>query len=154
MRGRKRQPTQLKLVKGNPGKRPLNEREPKPRRVIPSPPAHLTDEARVHWGRFSLLLDRMGVLTEADAAALEQVCLLYQEMIELRQVVREKGRFYVTTNKDDNEMIRPHPAVAMVADCDRRFRGYLAEFGLTPAARSRVVGEMDGVSSDPAEAYF
>jgi hypothetical protein len=30
MRGRKPKPTRLKLVAGNPGKRPLNPREPTP----------------------------------------------------------------------------------------------------------------------------
>lgn len=154
MQGRKRKPTQLKLVQGNPGKRPLNPREPKPRRVIPSPPAHMSQEELVHWGRFSAILDRMGVLTEADGAALEQICILYQEMIELRAIIREKGRFYTTVNKDGCAMERPHPAVAQRADADRRFHGYLGDFGLTPAARSRVVSEMEGQSHDPAEAYF
>jgi P27 family predicted phage terminase small subunit len=153
MRGRKPQPTTLKLVKGNPGHRPLNKREPKPKRVIPAPPAHLAPEALLHWGRFATLLDRMGVLTEADGAALEQVCLIYQEMIELRQDVKTSGRYYVTVNKDKCEMTRPNPAVAMLADCDRRFRGYLSDFGLTPTARSRIVLEVEG-TSDPAERYF
>lgn len=154
MRGRKRQPTALKLVRGNPGKRPLNPREPKPRRVIPSPPAHMSQEELVHWGRFSATLDRMGVLTEADGTALEQLCILYQEMIELREIVRKEGRYYTTTNKAGDEMIRPHPAVAQRADADRRFHGYLGDFGLTPAARARVVSEMEGQSTDPAEEYF
>ena len=30
MRGKKPKPTHLKLITGNPGKRPLNEAEPKP----------------------------------------------------------------------------------------------------------------------------
>lgn len=154
MRGRKAQPTALKLVKGNPGKRPLNSREPKPKRVIPSPPDHMSQEAMVHWGRLSVMLDRMGVLTEADGWALEQTCLLYQDMIELRAEVATRGRVYVTKNTTGDEMRRPNPEVAMLADADRRFRGYLAEFGLTPAARARVVSEMDRESTDPAEAYF
>jgi hypothetical protein len=35
-------PTHLKLVTGNPGRRPLNKREPKPKPGIPSVPAHLS----------------------------------------------------------------------------------------------------------------
>jgi hypothetical protein len=34
-------PTALKVVMGNPGKRPLNHLEPKPRLAVPSCPAHL-----------------------------------------------------------------------------------------------------------------
>jgi phage terminase small subunit len=37
-------------------------------------------------------------------------------------------------------MIRPHPLVAMLADADRRYRGWESEFGLTPASRPRVPG--------------
>lgn len=154
MAGRKPTPTALKLVKGNPGKRRTNKREPKPRRVIPSPPAHLSDEARGWWGWFAGFLDRMGVLTEADAAALEQLCELYVELKGLRKVVEDEGRFYKTTNQNGDAMIRPHPAVAQLADTDRRFRGYLSEFGLTPAARSKVSTMGDDADSDPAEAFF
>jgi hypothetical protein len=34
MRGRKPKPTYLKLLNGNPGKRPLNEQEPKPQPAL------------------------------------------------------------------------------------------------------------------------
>ncbi|MEO0035368.1 MAG: hypothetical protein RLZZ501_1391, partial [Pseudomonadota bacterium] len=64
MAGRRPTPTHLKLVRGNPGKRPLNEAEPTPARALPSPPAHMSDEAKVAWGRMATLLDQMGVLTE------------------------------------------------------------------------------------------
>lgn len=36
MRGRKPKPTYLKLLNGNPGKRALNEQEPKPERALPT----------------------------------------------------------------------------------------------------------------------
>ena len=73
MAGRRPKPTALRLVEGNPGKRAINKKEPKPKRVIPSCPAHLDDSGKVAWGRLSVLLDRRGVLTEADSAALERL---------------------------------------------------------------------------------
>ena len=40
MRGRRPKPTRLKLLTGNPGKRPLNDDEPQPQAAIPEcPPA-------------------------------------------------------------------------------------------------------------------
>lgn len=153
MRGRRPKPLHVKLVTGNPGKRPMNGREPKPRRALPTPPTHITQEELVHWGRFSEILDRMGVLTEADGAALERVVCLYQEVIELREVIETEGRTYTTKNRDGAEMTRPQPAVAMLADCDRRFRGWLGDFGLTPAARTKVIAQVEA-STDPGEAYF
>ena len=49
--GRKPQPTALKVLKGNPGRRPLNEDEPKPEVLLPRPPAHLSPVARREWRR-------------------------------------------------------------------------------------------------------
>ncbi len=48
---RKPTPTRLKLLGGNPGKRPLNLDEPQPEPTLPEPPAHLSDEAKAEWGR-------------------------------------------------------------------------------------------------------
>lgn len=70
MAGRRPKPTHLKVVTGNPGKRKLNDKEPTPAKEIPSPPAHLTDWGKVAWGRLTVLLDGMGVLTVADTLAL------------------------------------------------------------------------------------
>ena len=63
MAGRRPKPTHLKVVTGNPGKRKLNDKEPTPAKEIPDPPAHLTDWGKVAWGRLTVLLDGMGVLT-------------------------------------------------------------------------------------------
>ena len=51
MIGRPRKPTALKRAEGNPGKRPLNEREPKPESATPRCPAWLDDESGVEWRR-------------------------------------------------------------------------------------------------------
>ena len=152
--GRRPKPSHLKLVQGNPGRRRMNEAEPKPRRTLPSPPAHLSEAARVAWGRLTVLLDRMGVLTEADAYALERLAELYAEIVELSEVLAREGRTYESATQHGT-IVRPRPEAAMLADADRRFRAYLVEFGLTPSARSKV--RADGASAeseDPAEAYF
>ena len=67
MAGRRPTPTALNLVTGNPGKRATNKKEPKPRREIPSRPAHLTDEGKVAWGMLVVLLDRTGVRRPASS---------------------------------------------------------------------------------------
>jgi hypothetical protein len=42
----------------------------------------------------------------------------------------------------------------MCADADRRFKGWLTEFGLSPAARGKVkVIDGDG-EADPLDKYF
>ena len=46
-RGPRPQPTQLRLVRGNPGKRAINKLEPKPDGGIPAKPAWLVDALKV-----------------------------------------------------------------------------------------------------------
>ncbi|QRF55750.1 phage terminase small subunit P27 family [Variovorax paradoxus] len=152
MAGRTPKPTHLKVVSGNPGKRAINKREPKPKREIPSCPAYLSDVGKVAWGRLGVLLDRMGVLTEADGPALERLCDCYAELLELRDSLSSQGRTYET----DGGLIKANPAAAMFADADRRFKSYLVEFGLTPAARSKVQAapDDDKDKKDPLAEFF
>jgi P27 family predicted phage terminase small subunit len=168
MAGRRPKPTHLKVVAGNPGRRPLNPKEPKPAREIPSCPAHLSDTSKVAWGRLCVLLDRMGVLTEADTLALERLCDCYAEILECRELIARDGRTYssVTTRTTSEEgeettveevksLLKANPAVAMLGDADRRFKSYLVEFGLTPAARTKVQAkEDDGDKKDPLREFF
>ncbi|SPZ33006.1 Phage terminase, small subunit [Raoultella planticola] len=105
---------------GNPGKRKLNDKEPTPAREIPSPPAHLTDWGKVAWGRLTVLLDGMGVLTVADTLALERLCDIYADILQLRDTIAVEGRTY-TVQTEGGFLIKANPAVSMLADADRRF---------------------------------
>jgi len=155
MAGRRPTPNHLKIVAGNPGRRPLNKAEPKPRRERPSAPAHLSDRARDAWGYVSGILDRMGVLTEADAVALEQLCEVYAETVELRADIAENGRFQTVGTKAGGEMERLRPAYAALMDADRRLKGWLVEFGKTPSSRSKVKSDGEGAENeDPAARFF
>ena len=50
-RGRKPKPTAIKVLEGNPGKRELNQNEPKPEKKAPRCPAWLEPEAKKEWRR-------------------------------------------------------------------------------------------------------
>lgn len=115
----------------------------------------MSDAARVAWGRLTVLMDRMGVLTEADAYALERLAELYAEIVALQGAIAENGRTYESRTEGGGMIVRPRPEVAMLADVDRRFRAYLIEFGLTPAARSKVKADgSEAAQEDPAKTYF
>ena len=155
MAGRRPTPTHLKIVAGNPGKRALNKTEPKPRREIPSCPAHLADSGKVAWGRLSLILDRMGVMTEADGAALERLCDCYTDILECRILIERDGRTYSVTTQSGDTLIKANPAVAQLRAADAQFKSYLVEFGLTPAARSKVHSTAeDDNRQDPLAEFF
>lgn len=104
----------------------------------PSRPAHLTPAAQAAWQSLAALLEGMGVLTEADGHALESLCETYAEILSLRAVLAKRGTHTYESMTDAGIMIRAYPEVAMLAAADRRFRAWLVEFGLTPAARSKV----------------
>ncbi|MGB9088414.1 MAG: phage terminase small subunit P27 family [Pseudomonas farsensis] len=106
------------------------------------------------WGRLTVLLDRMGVLTEADGFALERLCDCYAEILALREMVDTQGRTYETTSTQGELVLKANPAVAMLADVDRRFKSYLVEFGLTPAARSKVQVKQHDDEEDPLAEHF
>ena len=74
MRGRKPKPTALKLIEGNPGKRPINGHEPKPPASKPTCPSHLSPTAKAEWKRLAEALHRIGLLTQADRTALAAYC--------------------------------------------------------------------------------
>lgn len=155
MAGRRPKPTALKLVTGNAGKRKINASEPKPRREIPSCPAHLSDSGKVAWGRLSVLLDRMGVLTEADSFALERLADCYTDILECRILIERDGRTYPTTTMQGDTLIKGNPAVNQLRAADAQFKSYLVEFGLTPAARSKVHATPDDDDKkDPLAEFF
>ena len=116
---------------------------------IPTKPARFAGHASAFWDEMVQVLTERGQICLDTAVSLEALCESYQECQELQECIRKEGRFYTVTRKDGARMERAHPALAMLADADRRFRAWLTEFGLTPASRSRV-GVASPASSDAA----
>ena len=77
MQGRKPIPTAVKELRGNPGHRPLGDREPQPKVGEPPMPSGLSRYAKQAWKRIVPILLDMGVLTVADGDALMLYCEAY-----------------------------------------------------------------------------
>ena len=127
MPGRKPRPTHLKVVEGNPGRRPLNKREPKPRGSAVKP-GFLSERARVAWDAHAPELTRLGLLTSVDGVMFAVWCELVAEF--------ERG-----------------PA-DMPSSRISQMRALASSFGLDPSARARLGGSGDVKAEDPAEAFF
>lgn len=135
MRGRRPTPTNLKLVRGQPGHRALNANEPKPAAANPEDvPEWLSSEAREHWPTIAKQLADAGVLTVLDRAALAQYCeafviwrQAYEKVLKFGLIVKAQSGFPVQS---------PFLSIANVQS--ERMLRILAEFGMTPASRSRV----------------
>ncbi len=90
MRGRKPQPNKIKILKGNPGKRPLNKNEPQPDIVLSECPKWLKGEARAEWKRITPVLYKVGLLTEADISALEKYCMAHARWRQAEAVIEKQ----------------------------------------------------------------
>ena len=132
--GRTPQPTALKLLRGNPGKRPLNQREPKPRPVAPKCPPWLDYDAKREWRRVVVELERIGVLTSVDMAALAGYCQAYSRWKEAESVLTDKGMVFET----EKGYLVPRPEVTIAKTYLGFVKSFCAEFGLTPSARGRM----------------
>ncbi len=108
--GPKPKPTHLKVITGNPGKRPLNRFEPEIIEPLGSPPAGWQAGAKALWHEMVGCAPD-GVLTKADRHQIEITVRL------LAQIRAE-----------------PEVTAALVS----QFRACLSEMGMTPSARTRL----------------
>lgn len=134
MRGRKPKPTHLRVLEGNPGHRPINRREPKPTPVAPKPPSWLDREAKREWKRIAPELERLGLLTKVDGAALAGYCQAYARWRAAEEIIKREG-LTVTT---ESGYVMPHPAVKIAEKSMQLLRAFATEFGLTPSSRARM----------------
>ena len=135
MRGRKPKPTKLKLLTGNPGKRPLNVREPKPAAGIPPCPAWLDVEAKARWAILAPELATLGLLTMIDGDALAAYCQAWAEFRIATEVLQKEGRVFFWKKSGYRA---PHPAVAQQRSAWQAIKAFAALFGLEPSSRSRL----------------
>lgn len=136
MAGRKPVPTNLKLLRGNPGKRPLNENEPQPANEKPRCPSHLSDPAKAEWKRMSDKLHKLGLLTEIDGAALAAYCQAYGRWVEAERNIKKYG---MVLRSPDKGWPVQSPYLAIANKALEQMHKYLTEFGMTPSSRSRIV---------------
>lgn len=132
--GRPPKPTALKLLEGNPGKRALNRNEPKPQPIAPRAPLWLNADARREWRRVAPELERLGLLTRVDMAALASYCEAYALLMRAAKAIDAEG--LVLTSQSG--YAQPHPAVGIVQRSMQNIRAFCSEFGLTPSSRGRM----------------
>lgn len=134
MRGRKPKPTALRRLEGNPGKRAWNHDEPVLPEGLPDCPDHLSEPARGEWERLAGVLHEAGLLTLADRAALAAYCQCWGRWVEAEEKLRELPAMV----RAPSGYVQQNPWMS-VANKQLELMGrYMAELGLTPAARSRV----------------
>jgi P27 family predicted phage terminase small subunit len=143
MRGRRPIPTRLKLLTGNPGKRPLNEDEPRPEIAAPECPKELGPIARQEWDRLVDELMALGLLTNLDRAALGAYCGAYALWAEATEAIQKYGAMI----KSPQGFPIQSPYLAIANRQAEIMMRIASEFGFTPASRSRISTPSDSSPS-------
>jgi P27 family predicted phage terminase small subunit len=164
MRGRKPKPTAIKLVTGNPGRRPTPPDEPEPPVGIPKCPPHLDAEAKREWRRMARELDDLGMLTTIDRAVFASYCQAWstwrqalKTVQKVGMVIRAKER---VTEKPDGSIVRTggvpmvNPLYKLIDAENAKMMKALTEMGMSPSSRSRVRVEKRAAEADPRERFF
>jgi P27 family predicted phage terminase small subunit len=143
-------PTQLRIMQGNPGKRPLNKKEPIPPTGLPDCPTHLMKDAKAEWRRMVPILQGMGLLSTLDMAALAAYCQAYgrwqQAEREMKRLTK-KGTTGLLIKTMQGNYIQ-NPLLGIVSRNIQIMRQFITEFGLSPSSRSRIQVDQTGGEED------
>ena len=146
-RGPRAKPTNLKILQGNPGRRPLNDSEPQYGLSADNlkPPPYLSTYAKKEWKRIVPLLQKNKLLTDADITMLAAYCQAYGRFVEAEKLIRANG--YTTLTDKGNVIQRPEVGIANKAMEEMLKFG--REFGLTPSSRTQLHVENPDAAEDP-----
>ena len=150
LRGPAPQPTQIRILNGNPSRRPLPGNEPYYPPGITERPAMMSPAARRIWDRFVEEMECANVLRSVDAMALSQLCEDEALLGTLRRGVAQMAAEVAREAKAKKRKLPGGPMVALAQTTEGR-RTFTTmrelasqiivqrrEFGLTPSARTRV----------------
>jgi P27 family predicted phage terminase small subunit len=149
-------PTVIKLLRGNPGRRPIPP-EPEPTRTAepPEAPAFLVGYASDEWHRVAPELHRLKLLTVLDVQALASYCTAYSRWRETEEVIarmaindRATGGLLIKTSSGDAAQ---NPLIGIARRAAADMVRYAGEFGMSPAARARISA---GIGYEPPEGKF
>lgn len=131
MPGPRPKPTALKVIEGNPSRRPLNTAEPA-YGPLGGAPDDLCDVARAKWSE--MVREWRLVLTSADRDQLAEYCRLDARKRQAEEKVAEHGPVVASPNGFPVQS----PWLQIVNKCREDMRKIAVEFGGTPASRTRV----------------
>jgi P27 family predicted phage terminase small subunit len=138
MTGRPPVPTALKILRGNPGRRPLNKREPKPLGNLKEPPGHFDAELCDVWN-YAIEHAPAGLLKCIDASVLEIWVMAHVLHRKAAADVRKFGTLVKPPNSDIPVQSPYLPIVNKQALVMLRAIDHL---GFSPASRTRIaIGE-------------
>ena len=125
-------PTVMRLLRGNPGKRPINHDEPKPEALsLDNPlakcPRWMTGAARELWKRVAPGAIKAGLITVVDLPAFEALCQSYARWREYERLTGKNLELAISKGFR-NGAVRERQLMMQFG----------ARFGFDPSSRSNV----------------
>ena len=140
--GRKKTPTALRLITGNPSGRPMPKDEPQPPEEMPKIPTHLCKDAKKEWNRIAPVLHNMGVLTQIVKTILAAYCSSYamweKAWRALNKMEQEESHADGLMIETTNGNLIQNPLVGTANKAAKDMISYASELGMTPAARTKI----------------
>jgi P27 family predicted phage terminase small subunit len=140
--GRRPQPTALKVLRGNPGKRKPNVDEPEPPKGTAVKPSGLSTGASAAWDELAPICIAMGTLTTADVRVFATMCELQSTLQQASALKDSKGCQVFTADKDSDEdgqlVLVVDASLKLERDTAVALRPFYALFGLEPVSRARI----------------
>ena len=136
-------PTILKKLSGTLRKDRTNASEPKPEPLLPASPSHLSKEARKYWKESYKLLSDTGILTKTDEDSLALFCETKARWIHAKERLAKDGPVIIAQSGFPVQ----NPYLQIMNKAHEQMMKLLVEFGMTPAARTKV----HAVPTEPKE---
>jgi P27 family predicted phage terminase small subunit len=139
-------PTKLRVLRGNPGRRPIPD-SPEPT-GLPVQSEGMSDAARAVWDRIIRDYGATGVLTGVDADALRVYCEAVVRYEHAAQLLERSGPLVKGARSGD---LIKNPLHQVVRDNADLVRAFAREMGFTPSARSALTDVHKQETKDPLE---
>src|SRR6266550_8415418 len=94
MRGRKKTPATVVQLRGNPGKRPVNNQEPRFELGIPDTSLfYLNEMAKKYWNALAPELELKGILAKVDGGILAAYCSACARLYYAEKDIEKDGAY-------------------------------------------------------------
>lgn len=138
-------PTKLRVLRGNPGRRPVPD-SPEPVPGLPTAGEGMSPEAMAVWDRMIAAFGATGVLTAVDADVLRVYCEAVVRYEQSAKLLEASGP--LVKGVRGGELVK-NPLHQVVRDNADLVRMFARELGFTPSARSALSGIKGQPEEDP-----
>jgi P27 family predicted phage terminase small subunit len=132
---------QNRFIKNSPNTKPITKLWPAQR--------DLRGPGRAFHKAAGKLLVSARVLTEIDRFQWFELCYLYQQMTELKEIIRKEG--YVVTGSVG---VKKNPAMQLYNTAFTNFQKLSEKFGFSPLDRKKIDLPVDSNPDDPVRRFI